>query len=129
MTVRQSRALAAATSILMIVTAIGLLFWPVISRADTAWHKAGRGAAGITTAFLEIPGNIITTTNREGAAAGWTEGFAKGLGMFVLRPAVGVYELVTAPIPAPANYEPILTPEYPWSHLGSGDDSRGVPPR
>src|SRR5262245_66557539 len=126
MTVRQKRDLAAATSILMIVTAIGLLFWPVVSGADTAWHKAGRGAAGITTSFLEIPGNIITTTRQEGAAAGWTEGFAKGLGMFILRPPVGVYELVTAPIPAPANYEPILEPEYPWSYFGPGDDTSGI---
>lgn len=103
-----------------------VLFVPMISQADTALQKAGRGAAAITTPFLEIPGNIITTTEREGAAAGWTEGLAKGIGMFIVRPAIGFYELVTAPFPAPANYEPILTPEYPWSYFGSGYVESGV---
>jgi putative exosortase-associated protein (TIGR04073 family) len=114
---RSLRGLAAVAAI----CAVGA---PAISHADTAMHKAGRGLAAIFTPFLEIPGNIITTTDREGAVAGWTEGFAKGLGMFIIRPPVGVYELVTAPIPAPANYEPILKPEYPWSYFGTGD--RGV---
>ena len=99
------------------------LLIPTISQADTALQKAGRGAAAITTPFLEIPGNIITTTERDGAAAGWTQGLAKGIGMFIVRPAIGVYELVTAPFPAPANYEPILTPEYPWSYFRSGYES------
>jgi putative exosortase-associated protein (TIGR04073 family) len=99
------------------------LFVPMVSHADTALQKAGRGLAAITTPFLEIPGNIIVTTEREGAAAGWTEGLAKENGMFIVRPAIGFYELVTSPIPAPANYEPILQPEYPWSYFGSGYDS------
>ena len=126
MTAEGKRGIAAVTSVLMIATAIALLVWPMVSHADTAWHKAGRGLAEITTAFLEIPGNIITTSNREGKAAGWTEGFAKGLGMFILRPPIGVYELVTAPIPAPANYEPILSPEYPWSYFGTGETNSGI---
>jgi putative exosortase-associated protein (TIGR04073 family) len=73
-----------------------------------------------------FPGNIIETTHREGAPAGWTQGFARGLGMFILRPPIGFYELVTAPIPAPSNYEPILQPEYPWSYFGKGEDHRSV---
>ena len=117
-TTRSLRGLAALAAICAVGT-------PMVSQADTAMEKAGRGLAAMFTPFLEIPGNIITTTEREGAAAGWTEGLAKGIGMFIIRPPVGVYELVTAPIPAPANYEPILTPEYPWSYFGSGDD-RGV---
>ena len=44
--------------------------------------------------------------------------------MTVVRPAVGVYELVTAPIEAPKNYEPILEPEYPWSYFGEGQPSK-----
>jgi putative exosortase-associated protein (TIGR04073 family) len=104
----------------MIVLAIGVMFWPVLSHADTPLRKAGRGLAAITTPFLEIPGNIKQTTEREGAPAGWTEGFAKGLGMAIMRPPIGVYELITAPIPAPSNFEPILEPEFPWSYFGSG---------
>ncbi len=91
--------------------------WSPAASADSTLHKAGRGLAAMTTPFLEIPGNIKQTTEKEGAPAGWTEGFAKGLGMTIIRPTVGVYELLTAPIPAPANFEPILKPEYPWSYF------------
>jgi putative exosortase-associated protein (TIGR04073 family) len=126
MTTRLERNLTAGGATLMILLGIALLLWPIVSSADTALHKAGRGLAEITTPFLEIPGNIKQTTDRDGAPAGWTEGFAKGLGMAIIRPPVGVYELVTAPIPAPANYEPILKPEYPWSYFGSREEQPGV---
>ena len=112
-----------------VISAMLVASWPAISQAspefhrDSALHKAGRGLAAITTPFLEIPGNIKVTTEEHGAPAGWTEGFAMGLGMTVVRPVVGVYELITAPFPAPEGYRPILKPEYPWSYFGSGDRS------
>jgi putative exosortase-associated protein (TIGR04073 family) len=106
------------------LTTLVVLMWSTGSSADTATEKAGRGLAAITTPFLELPGNIVETSEREGPLAGWTMGLAKGLGMTVVRPLVGVYELVTAPIAAPAHYEPILQPEYPWSYFGTGRDSK-----
>lgn len=115
------RGLAVVVSGLMLAASIATLVWPIVSHADTPLHKAGRGLAAMTTPFLEIPGNIKVTTEREGAPAGWTKGFAMGLGMTLMRPAVGVYELLSAPIPAPPNYRPILEPEYPWSYFGAGE--------
>jgi len=114
---RDFATLASALAVLFV------LVWPLVSSADNAADKAGRGFAAIATPFLEIPGNIIDTSEREGAAAGWTVGLAKGIGMSIIRPPIGVYELLTAPIPAPANFEPILQPEYPWSYFVDGDDS------
>jgi putative exosortase-associated protein (TIGR04073 family) len=101
----------------------GLVAWPLASAADTALDKAGRGLAAMTTPFLEIPGNIVLTTHHHGPLAGWTVGFARGIGMTAIRPLVGVYEFVTAPVPAPDGFEPILRPEYPWSYFGDGDGS------
>ena len=103
--------------LLALVPAVAVMTWSPVSQADTALHKAGRGLAAMTTPFLEIPGNIKRTTEEEGAPAGWTKGFAMGLGMTVIRPTVGVYEFLSAPIPAPPNYAPILKPEYPWSYF------------
>jgi putative exosortase-associated protein (TIGR04073 family) len=94
------------------------------SNADTALEKAGRGLAALTVPFLELPGNIAQTSEYEGPINGWTMGVARGIGMTVVRPAVGVYELVTAPWAVPKNYEPILAPEYPWSYFGTGDSSQ-----
>jgi putative exosortase-associated protein (TIGR04073 family) len=85
--------------------------------AQTAARKAGRGLAGITCSFLEIPGNMVEVTRRDGAVQGWTVGLAVGLGKFVARTLVGVYELVTAPFAAPPGFEPILEPEFPWGYF------------
>jgi len=105
-------------AIAMLVVAVGSP-----AHADTPIRKAGRGLAAITTPFLEIPGNIVVTSREKGPLAGWTMGLAKGLGMSIVRPVVGFYEVLSAPFAAPANYEPILEPEYPWSYFGSGQRS------
>jgi putative exosortase-associated protein (TIGR04073 family) len=84
--------------------------------AHTAAQKFGRGLAGMTCGFLEIPGNIVQETRTKGAI-GFPLGLAKGLGMTVTRELVGVYEFVSAPFPAPSGYRPILTPTYPWDYF------------
>jgi putative exosortase-associated protein (TIGR04073 family) len=85
--------------------------------AQSAARKAGRGLAAMTTGFLEVPGNMVRETDHHGAAEGVPLGFARGLGMIVVRELVGVYELVSSPIPAPRNFEPIIRPEYPWDYF------------
>ena len=100
-----------------------LLLAPSPSAAQTAMDKLGRGLAGMTCGFLEFPGNIYRETRRDGAS-GIPLGFAKGLGMIVARELVGVYEFVTAPLPFPDDYRPILEPEYPWSYF-----EESAPPR
>lgn len=84
---------------------------------DTAAQKFGRGLAGMTCGFLELPGNIVKETQRQGAV-GIPMGLAKGVGMIVTRELVGVYEFVSAPFPVPSGFKPILSPEYPWSYFG-----------
>jgi putative exosortase-associated protein (TIGR04073 family) len=87
------------------------------AEAQTAGRKFGRGLAGMTTAFLEVPGNMVAQTEKRGAAEGIPLGFAIGLGMIVPRVLVGVYEFITAPFPAPPGYRPILQPEFPWDYF------------
>jgi len=101
------------------VLAAALLFaaTPAEAKRYDAARKFGRGLAGITTCFLEVPGNIVKTSRARGVGWGVTLGFAEGLGRLVVRPLVGVYELVTAPFPVPAGYRPILQPEYPWGYF------------
>ncbi len=86
------------------------------AEADTAAQKFGRGLAGMTCGFLELPGNIVKETRKQGAV-GVPMGLAKGVGMIVTRELVGVYEFVSAPFPVPSGYKPILSPEYPWSYF------------
>src|SRR6185369_4465747 len=64
---------------------------------NNAMSKLGRGFAGVTTGFLELPGNMVAVGRDEGTVGAMTIGFAKGLGMIPVRELVGVYEIVSAP--------------------------------
>jgi len=83
----------------------------------TAMDKLGRGLAGMTTGFLELPGNIVAENRDHGATSAATVGFAKGIGMIPVRELEGVFNFVTAPFPFPNNYGPIMHPEYPWGYF------------
>ena len=119
MTMRMSRLLVPGTVLLLLLASAGP------ADAQTATRKFLRGLAGMTTAFLEVPGNMVEETNERGAAGGIPLGFAIGCGMIVPRVLVGVYEFVSAPFPFPANYEPILKPEFPWGYF----EESSAPPR
>ena len=97
------------------------------SEEDTAIGKFGRGLAAMTTGVLELPGNIVAETRERNPAVGMTLGFAKGIGMIPVRELVGVYETVTAPIPAPEGYEPIIRPVYPWDYFQGSSSARPGP--
>jgi putative exosortase-associated protein (TIGR04073 family) len=110
----------------LLAVAILLLVSARPAAAQTAVRKMGRGLANMTTSFLEIPGQMVKETNAQGAGVGIPLGFAKGLGMIVPRVLVGVYELLSAPFPAPAGYRPIINPEFPWDYF---DGAGAAPPR
>jgi putative exosortase-associated protein (TIGR04073 family) len=103
------------------------LFTAAPVHAQDAPRKFLRGLAGMTTAFLEVPGNMVAMTRSRGPAEGIPLGFAVGLGMIVPRVLVGVWEFVSAPFPLPAGYRPILKPEFPWSYFEGGGGE--APPR
>ena len=117
MKAQRTRELTILVSALMLAVSVGMMFWPIVSRADTPLEKAGRGLAAITTPFLEVPGNIVAETRNRGPVWGFTLGFATGLGKLVVRELVGVYEFVTAPFPIPSGFQPILEPEFPWGYF------------
>ena len=66
--------------------------------------------ANLTTAWLEIPKNIINQTNNSNIVYGVVGGTLQGILNTVGRLSVGVTDLVTAPIPT----EPIAYPVYIW---------------
>jgi putative exosortase-associated protein (TIGR04073 family) len=103
-----------------VAVGIGLLALCAVASpasAQTPPRKFERGLAGMTTAFLEVPGNMVAESNARGPAVGVPLGFAEGLGMIVVRIPVGVYEFLTAPFPAPPAYRPVIQPEFPWGYF------------
>ncbi len=75
-------------------------------------RKLGRGLANTVTGVVEIPKKIYTISKNDNVVLGLTWGWIKGAAVGLLRTAAGVYETVTFPIPAPADYEPIVNPEF-----------------
>jgi putative exosortase-associated protein (TIGR04073 family) len=87
------------------------------AQAEDMGDKACRGLAGVTLGVLELPGNMVDISNKEGVLLGCTEGFLKGLVMIPLREIIGTYEVLTFPFEIEKGYKPVLPPEYPWSYF------------
>ncbi|TMB17293.1 MAG: exosortase system-associated protein, TIGR04073 family [Deltaproteobacteria bacterium] len=115
-----ARSLTLAALVLLLASPAG---------AQTATRKFGRGLAGMTTSVLEVPGNIVAESRARGYGEGIPLGFAKGLGMIIPRTLVGVWEFVSAPFPVPADYRPILNPEFPWGYFEGGRPETPAPTR
>ena len=92
-----------------VVLASNLIITPCF--ADV-WRKLGRGLANTLTGVVEIPKKVFMVSKEENVFMGMTWGLVKGTTVGMLRTAAGVYETVTFPIPAPADYEPIIHPEF-----------------
>ncbi|MFC1698616.1 exosortase system-associated protein, TIGR04073 family [Candidatus Omnitrophota bacterium] len=75
-------------------------------------RKLGRGLANAVTGVVEIPKKVILISKNDNPLLGLTWGWIKGAAVGLLRTAAGVYETVTFPIPAPADYEPMISPEF-----------------
>ena len=90
---------------------------PAQAAEQSAARKVGRGLAALTCGFLEVPGNIVKLTRERNAVWGFTLGTAVGAGKIVPRVLVGAYEFLTAPLPYPSGFQPILQPEFPWGYF------------
>jgi putative exosortase-associated protein (TIGR04073 family) len=73
-------------------------------------NKALNGFANMTTGILEIPKNIINESNESNVIWGFLGGGIKGILNTIGRLAVGVADLITAPLPT----NPIVHPVYVW---------------
>lgn len=89
--------------------------------------KLCRGLAGVGLGFLELPGNMVEVSKEKGVLMGMSAGFLKGMMMIIVRGTVGLYETLTFPIAAPAEYRCPVTPDYPWGYF-TGADTKALPP-
>jgi putative exosortase-associated protein (TIGR04073 family) len=75
-------------------------------------RKLGRGVANVATGVFEIPISIQEKFYSDGPMAAATYGLFDGIYKLLRRTVVGAYEIVTFPIPFPADYAPIVEPEF-----------------
>lgn len=88
-------------------------------RDDSAFgkmgEKLGRGTANVFTSVVEVPKNISNEWRKSDPVTGFVVGSVKGCGWWGVRTVVGAFEIVTFPVPVPANYEPLMEPAYPMA--------------
>ena len=86
--------------------------------------KLFRGMVNAATGWMEIPKQMIQTSQSQGVGVGLSWGFAKGIGWAVGRSVIGAYEIITFPFPVPEEYKPVLQPEYVLSDLPESPQPR-----
>jgi len=86
--------------------------WVNLSYADGAFIKLGRGLANTFTGWIEIFTTLHESCLEHDYIVGYFYGLPKGAVRAMLRTIAGVYEVVTFPIPIPADYESVIEPEF-----------------
>jgi putative exosortase-associated protein (TIGR04073 family) len=82
------------------------------SDASKMMHKLGRGITNILTCWVELPRNVAIEWEKTDPVTGLILGSVKGVGWTFTRLVTGAYDTLTFPFPVPANYEPMLDPEF-----------------
>ena len=77
-------------------------------------RKLQRGFLNVALSPFEISNELSKEVRNDTLPPSWFAGLGRGAFYTVGRALVGVYEMVTFPIPYPANYKPVLQPEFPW---------------
>ena len=83
---------------------------------DGMLRKLGRGIANIATSPGELLRTPAVVSQKDGNLAGATIGIVQGAWRTVLRALTGVFEVVTFYAEVPANFEPLMQPEFVWHH-------------
>jgi len=88
---------------------------PIAMAADDGYgtqtvNKFGRGLANTATGWIELPKNVVNTSNQSNVGVGITWGLVKGVLYTVGRTAVGAVELVTFFVPN----DEFVHPTYAW---------------
>lgn len=86
---------------------------PPQSYGEGVGLKVGSGLANMTLGWIEVPKNIINTSNQVNLVLGFTGGLAKGVLHMLGRTIGGTVDLLTAPFP----FAPIVQPPFVWENF------------
>jgi putative exosortase-associated protein (TIGR04073 family) len=88
-----------------------------IENEGTMLRKLQRGFLNIALSPIEVSNELSKEKRSDTFPPSWVAGLGRGACFMVGRALTGAYEMVTFPVPYPANYRPILKPEFAWQHL------------
>jgi len=92
-----------------------------IQGEGTPQRKLQRGFLNVALSPFEISNELSKEVRNDTLPPSWVAGLGRGAFYTVGRALVGVYEMVTFALPYPANYKPVLQPEFPWQLAPSSD--------
>jgi putative exosortase-associated protein (TIGR04073 family) len=92
-----------------------------IQGEGTPQRKLQRGFLNVALSPIEISNELSKEVKNDTLPPSWFAGLGRGSIYAVGRALVGIYEMVTFPIPYPAKYKPVLQPEFAWQNLPSSD--------
>ena len=92
-----------------------------IQGEGTPQRKLQRGFLNVALSPFEISNELSKEVRNDTFPPSWIAGLGRGSIYAVGRALVGVYEMVTFPLPYPANYKPVLQPEFPWQLAPSSE--------
>ncbi len=84
----------------------------------TVQRKLQRGLINTFLSPLEISHEWERVKGTDALVPTWLTGFGRGLWCAGIRAVVGIYEIVSAPIPSPPDYRPMQQPEFALQYLG-----------
>ncbi len=96
---------------------VGTLQAAEIMAEGTPQRKLQRGFLNVVLSPFELSTELAKEKNTDVFPPSWITGAGRGTVFMLGRALVGVYELVTFPIPYPNCYQEILSPEFAWQHL------------
>ena len=88
-----------------------------IESEGTMLRKLQRGFLNIALSPIEVSNELSKEKKNDTFPPSWVAGLGRGTFFMVGRALTGAYEMVTFPVPYPANYQPVLKPEFAWQHL------------
>ncbi len=104
-------------SLLLSLLCLPNLFAAEIAQTGTPARKLQRGFLNVALSPLEISNELASEKKVDAVFPTWVTGLGRGSVFAVGRALAGVYDMVTAPVPYPADYAPLVYPEFAWEHL------------
>lgn len=90
-----------------------------IQGEGTPLRKLQRGFLNVALSPIEISTELSKEVRNDTLPPSWFVGLGRGSIYAVGRTLVGIYEMVTFPLPCPTNFKPVLQPEFEWQHFPS----------
>lgn len=98
----------------LLLTVSSPVFATEMAEPGTPVRKLQRGFLNAALSPFELSNQLHIERKTDKFPPSWMEAIGRGTCYMVGRAVVGVGEMVTFFVPAPANYGPILQPEFPW---------------